>query len=389
MLRRARGFLVFLFSLSFLLFASQDASSAPLPKSTQEILKKLKLDPAMLDNIESEVQVPESWITKAREEGKLRIFEVATSKQMKAFLAPFKERYPFIDVKHPDSSRRVRTIKTLFAYKTGRILADIVVSVSSQLAAYKEADALEDLRSIPNMRYLAEGTKDPKGFWVGFETNYYCMAYNTKLVKKQELPKEWEDLINNPIWRDGNLALVNRPNLWAVQLWKTKGEKWTKNFLTQLLTEVKPQFRKEGLSAGLELTAAGEFHAVIPAVHPFTYQRSLAGAPVSFSCPEPVPSAVNDLIILKGAPNTYAAKVYINWLLSREGQLARYFARSASPVRKDLSRPEFIPFADQILGKEVSFRDPGLETKVLPALTEFWNNLWLRGGGALRRGRRR
>ena len=100
---------------------------------------------------------------------------------------------------------------------------------------------------------------------------------------------------------------------------------------------------------------------------------------MSFACPEPVPDSVNDTVILKGAPNINAAKLFVNWLLSKEGQIAQYAASYSSPSHKDLRRREFLPFADQILGKEISFRDAATEREAGPVLAEFWKDLWLRG----------
>ena len=363
--------------LAFLLVADQVAFPAPLPKSTQEMVKKLKLDPNILADIDRELQVPADWIEKAKKEGKLRVLSPS---QTKLLYTPFKERYPFIAVEYSGASREDRSVKTLVAHKSGRVLTDVLTGVGGTFYMFKQANALEDLRPIPAVKNSSEGAKDPHGLWVGADTRYWCMAYNTKLVKKEELPKRWEDLLANPLWRGGNLALGNRPNLWALQLWKAKGESWTKDFLAKLFTELKPQLRKEGNSARVQLLAAGEFHAVIPAAEFNTYQMVLNGAPVGFSCPEPVPVSVEETVILKGSPNIHAARLFINWLLSKEGQIAQFASSYTPPVHKDLMRPEFIPFAEQILGKEVSYRDPGLELEVLPKLTEFWNSLWLRGG---------
>ena len=383
MLRRARGFLVFLFSLSFLLFASQDASSAPLPKSTQEILKKLKLDPSILSDIDKELDVPQDWIEKAKKEGKLRILTNAQPSEAKVWLGPFKERYPFISIRNTYASRRDK-IKVLVSYKAGRIITDFMYGVGGSFFQWKEAGGLEDLRSIPTVQKLRKEAKDPGGLWVGATTHYWCMSYNTRLVKKEDLPKKWEDLLKNPIWRGRNLALGNRPNLWALHLWKAKGENWIKGFLTRIFTELKPQLRKEGMSALGELVAAGEFHAAIPASEDRTKQLELRGAPIGYNCPEPVPVSVSENIILKGAPNVNAAKIFVNWYLSKEGQIAQWLARTVPPVRADLMLPKFNPYPDQILGKKMSFREPRLLTEVLPRLLKFWNDLWLKGGGKTR-----
>lgn len=363
-----------------LILPPQQLCAATLPKSIHEILKKLKLDLAILSEVDKELQVPGDWIEKAKKEGKLRVRSTPiTPAEIKTLYTPFNERYPFITVENTGSDQEDRTVKTLVARRAGRIVTDAVTSVGGYISAYREAKALEDLRDIPTWKDIPEGAKDPDGLWVGTATHHWCLSYNTKLVKKEELPKRWEDLLTNPRWRGGNLALGNRPQLWALNLWKAKGEKWTKDFINKLLTEVKPQIRKEGMGALVELAAAGEFHAVFPSNARRVYQRALEGAPVGYNCPEPAPAAVEDLIVLKGSPNTYSAKLFVNWLLSREGQIAQYAAKYYTPVHKDLGLKELTPFAEEILGRDVSYRDPGLEIELTPKLIDFWNGLVLRG----------
>ncbi len=46
--------------------------SAPLPKATQELLKKINLNPSLLADIDKELQVPKEWIGQAKKNGKLR-----------------------------------------------------------------------------------------------------------------------------------------------------------------------------------------------------------------------------------------------------------------------------------------------------------------------------
>ena len=186
--------------------------------------------------------------------------------------------------------------------------------------------------------------------------------------------------MDNPRWRGGHLALGNRPNLWLLHLWNAKGENWAKDFSQKLFNELKPQLRKEDMSAMLGLLAAGEFHAVIPALEASTHKEVLNGAPLGFTCPEPLPVGVAEMGILRGSPNLSAARIFVNWFLSKEGQIAQYASTYTPPAHKDLRRKEFLPFSEQILGKELAFREPGLETELLPKVMEFWNGLWNRGG---------
>ena len=377
------------FALSaFVLIGAAPAfsASAPLPKSMQEMLKKLKLEPAILGDIDKELQVPKAWMDGAQKERKLRVFSTFDPPQAEVLFGPFKERYPFIAIEYSRASHEDRAIRTLVAYKNKKIVTDILTGLGGSFFMYHEIGALDDLRSIPNLKNNPPGTVDPDGLWVGMHMRYWCMAYNTRQIRKEDVPKKWEDFLTNPKWRNGNLALGNRPQLWSLQLWKAKGEKWTKDFLTKLFTDVKPQLRREGMNAMLELLAAGEFYGSVPSAEYRTYQKTLDGAPVSYTCPEPVPVAVSEMGILRGAPNINSARLFVNWFLSKEGQIAQYVSDYAPPVHKDLQRKEFLPFAEQILGKQHSFRDPAIEIEIQPKLLEFWDELWLKGGGR-RRGR--
>lgn len=360
------------------------AFAAPLPKSTEEMLKKLKLDASVLSNIDKELEVPKAWLDGARKEGKLRIYHTVDPPQAEVMFRPFKERFPFISIEYSRASHEDRAIRTLVAFKNKRIVTDILTGLGGSFFLYKEAGALEDLRAIPNLKNNPEGTRDHDGLWVGMHLRYWCMAYNTRALKRDDLPKKWDDLLTNPKFRGGNLALGNRPQLWALSLWKANGEKWAKEFLTKLFTEVRPQLRREGMNANLELLAAGEFNLTIPAAEYRTYQKTLDGAPISYHCPEPVPATVSEMGILKGAPNINAARVFVNWFLSMEGQIAQYVSDYAPPVHKNLQRKELVPFADQIVGKKDAFRDPVIELEIQPKLLAVWDDLWLHSGGKAR-----
>jgi iron(III) transport system substrate-binding protein len=348
------------------------------------MLKKLKLDPSTLANIDKELEVPKTWLDGARKEGKLRVFSTFDPGQFTALARPFKERYPFIETEYSRASHEDRAVRTLVAYKNKRIVTDIITGLGGSYFMYKEVGALDDMRVIPNLKNNPPETVDPEGLWVGMHMRYWCMAYNTRQLKKEDMPKRWDDLLTSSKFRSGNLAIGNRPQLWALSLWKGNGEKWTKEFLTKLFNEVKPQLRREGMNAMLELLAAGEYHATIPSAEYRTYKKNLDGAPVSYHCPEPVPIAVSEMGILKGAPNINSARLFINWFLSKEGQIAQYVGDYAPPVHKELRRREFVPFADEILPKKGAFRDPQIEVDIQPKLLAFWDELWMRGGGKRR-----
>src|SRR5438128_1832079 len=170
------------------------ALAAPLPKATEEMAKKLKLDPKSLVNIDKELQVPQAWLDGAKKEGKLRVFSTLDPGQAEVLFRPFKERYPFIAIEYSRASHEDRAIRTIVAYKNKRVLTDIVTGLGGSFFMYKEINALEDMRNIPNWKNNPVDTVDPEGLWVGMHMRYWCMAYNTRFLKKEDMPKKWDDV---------------------------------------------------------------------------------------------------------------------------------------------------------------------------------------------------
>ncbi len=360
---------------------SGPALAAELPKATQNILKKLKLDPGILKGLDQELKIPKSWIAKAKKEGRVKYIGTIGLEEWSSFAAPFKARYPFINFGYIRSNRFGRVSKPLIAYREGRVITDIIAAIGSQIKEYKRVGALTDLRDIPNFTQVVESMRAKDGLWVGERLKYWCMAYNTKLVKKSDLPKTWDDLVTNPAWHNKNLGLANRPNNWLLALWNHKGETWGRKFMKGLFEVAKPQLRKEGIRAMVSLNVAGEFHASIPATSYRVASYADKGGPVSWHCPDPATATISELVILNNSPAPYSAKIFVNWFLSKEGQITQYYASEASPVHKDLQDKGLLRFADQLKGKTVALRHPRLLETVYPTVLKAWNRHWQRGGG--------
>lgn len=357
------------------------ANAAEPPKSTQSILTELKLAPSILDGIERELAVPQAWIDGARKEGIVRLGSTFDAAHFRKLIRPFQERYPFIKVDYARSSYQQRVTNVIIAFKEGRHTTDVVSSFGGGIALFREAKALEDLRDLPGYRNLDAHSRSPEGFWVGYRRQYFCATYNTKLVKPADLPKKWTDVLSNPAWRNGNLAVNNLPQVWLLPLWGKLGEGYVRDFVSKLFEEVKPQTRKEGASALVSLTTAGEFHMAFPTSDARAYQMARKGAPVSFHCPEPVPTIVAGMGIVRGNPHLNAARVLVNWFISKEGQVAFHSATFSPLAHKDLQRRELLAWPDEVIGREVAVRTPDLIVNEYPKLIPIWNAAWKKSSG--------
>lgn len=354
-------------------------AAAELPDATRAALKELKLDETALAGLDKELEMPAAWIEGVKAEGPVGILATWDSAQFDQLAAPFRARYPFVKIDYARAGRYDRTIKTLIAFKDGRYIADVLLSAGRTLADLKELDGVMDLREIPNFALAAPGMADPDGYWVGSRVAYRCMGYNTQKVKPEELPATWEALLDDPRWRGGRLGLSNSPDSWILGLWGIHGEKWAKDYITKLFKVVKPQLRKEGQNASLGLVMVGEFDAVIPASGNRAKQYLDRGAPAGFHCPTPVPASVSQMIVLKGSPHPNGAKIFVNWLLSKEGQLMQYAASGQNPVHKDMQEARFLEFPEQVVGRPISFRDSDALEDEQEKLHQFWTAMWSSG----------
>lgn len=355
----------------------QGAVAAELPKATQKALAALKLDASVLDGLDDELKLPQAWLDGAAKEKEVIIFGTWNDREFGAMAAPFKERYPFVTLRYNRTGTAGRGVKVLVALNEGRVLADVLTSITDATFQFIEMKALADLRELPSFGNVSSDYASSDGTWASFKLSIRCLAYNTEKVKAADLPKTWDDLLTAPIWRKGNLALSDHPTAWMLNLWGGKGEQWGEDFMRRLFQEVQPQRRKEGMTQMTALTVAGEFYANLPAPEWVAQRYKTKGAPIGYHCPDPVPITLSQIVMLEKSPRKNAARLFINWMLSREGQLLQYTETFAVPVHKSLQSPSFVPFADTIIGKPSIVRDDALLASDLQKnMQAAWSGYW-------------
>jgi iron(III) transport system substrate-binding protein len=356
------------------LLAPLAGGAAPLPDSTRAMLKTLKLDETILAGLDQELAVPRDWVEAARHEGTVRLTGSWQPRRFNEMVKPFNDRYPFIKIAYTAGSYNVRAVRPLIAFQEGRYIADMVTGVGSAVSRYEAADALDDISDMPAAAAVPQDMKGKDGRWIGIRLRYWCVAYNTEHVKTADLPKQWDDLVANPRWGHGAIGLTNIPDTWLLPLWGKLGRDWGEHF-TDRLFGLDPQIRKEGANALIGLVSAGELDLSIPAGDHEMEEYRRKGAPVAWHCPQPIPTATSEMGILKGGPNNHAARIFANWILSKEGQIAQFVTDHSPPVHRDLQLPVFLLFPDQVIGKPTAFRSPDLNAHY-EAFTQFWDARW-------------
>jgi len=363
-------------------------AASPLVTKT---LQKAGIDPAPLKGSESDFAGLDAIVEAAKKEDTLKFRLTFSPKHAKAMLEAFNERYPFVKVEYTRGVGAGRAVKPLAAFKTGRYIADIVGAFGSSMKEYTDANAMENIGGLPGFNNIPATMRSKDGTWAAYQTANWCMAYNTKRVKKSELPATWKDLVKpgSPL-ANGRVGVGNRVHLWLINLWGAYGaDEVTNNYLPAFFGTLKPQLRKEGINGLMKLASIGEFDVSMPsALYRIKIQVD-KGAPLAAHCPDPVPRYFTNTTIFRNSPRVNSAKLLVNWLLSMEGQLMQLAIVGAAPVHKDLIDPKYFPYGEALRGKKVALRDIHLLVDELPKAKKVWNKAWREAGGPGRKGGRR
>ncbi len=126
------------------------AGAAELPSNTKKMLKELKMDASVLSGLDKELAVPKAWVDGAKKEGSVTVWTTYRRKPWKKMGDIFSERYPYIKLKHDRVSNTARrVIKPLTAFKTGRVLTDVITGLSGSVHMFERAGAFVDLWDLP------------------------------------------------------------------------------------------------------------------------------------------------------------------------------------------------------------------------------------------------
>jgi iron(III) transport system substrate-binding protein len=163
--------------------------------------------------------------------------------------------------------------------------------------------------------------RDPEGYWNTSNLYFMTPGINTRLASKDEAPRTYEDLLN-PRWK-GQMAWSTSPGAGGpVQVGNvllTMGQDRGMAYLEQLS---KQGIRNLGVSgrAVLDQAIAGEFPLALSIFNHHAVISAQQGAAVDWVAMEPVPALLNTIGLAKYAPHPYTAMLFLDFVLSEDGQ---------------------------------------------------------------------
>jgi iron(III) transport system substrate-binding protein len=308
----------------------------------------------------------EATVEAAKKEGEVTIYGPHNPVYQQVW-AIFQKSYPeikfnFVPGKGSDHAQRIVAER-----RAGKFLADLLMGGSSTFGSFA-AGTLEPLRPLLILPEVTDFSAwfDGKFHFADPQNNAALIisgeigtrrgSYNTKLVDAKEI-QSWWDLLQ-PKWKgrlgtfDPRVAGGGGETFMFFYYTPSLGQK----FITRILTETEILLTRD-LQQGTDWLAQGKILFYIGSGQPVMKAKK-QGLPVDLM---PHPLKEGDIMgggsccmaVMNKAPHSYATKLFVNWVLSKEGQSAWQKYTEVNSLRVDISKSD-LP-ADDIPQKGVSY----------------------------------
>jgi iron(III) transport system substrate-binding protein len=251
----------------------------------------------------------------AKKEGEVMLYTSLVPEDLTALAAAFEKKYG-VKLKTWRANSEKVLQRAVTEARAGRNDADLVETNGPQLESLYREKGLQPLRS-PHLKDLMPQARTAHGHWVGTRINMFVQSYNTNLVKKDELPKSYADLAH-PRWK-GRLGIEAEDEDWFAMIVKELGEEAGLRTFRDIARVNGFSVRKgHTLLAGL--VASGEIPFALTTYSHGAEKMKQKGAPVEWFAISPAIGRANGIGVTRKPPHPHAAALFVDFLLSPEGQ---------------------------------------------------------------------
>jgi len=226
----------------------------------------------------------------------------------------FEQRYSFIKTETLRLSSFSLLSKIQTEARAGVFKAD-VIEIAGVLGHILKKDGLFAKYTSPESRFYPDSVKDPDGTWTSFFINTHVLVYNTKLVRKDELPRTYEE-ITDPKWK-GKITMPEDFDIFGMML-KVMGRPKGMDFMRRLAAQ--GVSLKNSYSLAIQAVASDEVPLGLNLYGTRTEEFKKKGAPVDWIPLEFTLASLEPLAVGANAPHPNSARLFVDFLLSKEAQ---------------------------------------------------------------------
>jgi iron(III) transport system substrate-binding protein len=303
-------------------------------------------------------------LDEARKQKQVAIYTSLNLKDSVPLCEAFEKKYGLKTSLWRASSEKVLQ-RAITEARAGRFSPDILETNGPEMEALYREKLLEEFYS-PHFRDLPAAAFPKHRHYVADRFNFFTIGYNTNLVKPEEVPNAYEDLVH-PRWA-GRVGLEGSDVDWFGAVVKSMGEEKGLAYFRKL-AESKPQIRT-GHTLMAELVASGEIPLAATIYNHNAERLVVKGAPIKWKAIRPTFGRPNAIGVAKHAPRPHAAMLFTDFMLSKEGQtILKERNRVPSSLAVDTHLNKF-PF--QMI-------DPVITLDEDDRWEKLWSELFLKG----------
>lgn len=236
-------------------------------------------------------------------------------------------------------------------------------------------EGLLDKYVSPTAAKVPAQFKDPEGYWTGIYVGLLGFGSNTKLLQEKGLqaPESWEDLLK-PEFKN-QIAVANPGSsgtsyTMLATMVQLMGEEKGLEYMAKLHPQV-AQYPKSGTAPG-QMAGRGEVLVGISFAHDIV-KYAKEGMPLKVTFPkEGTGYEIGAVALIKGGPDQEAARLFIDWALTKEAQELGQKYGSFQSLTNDEAKnpPEAFPLGS-VPTIKYNFEWAGTNRT---ALVEKWSN---------------
>lgn len=251
----------------------------------------------------------------AKKEGKLTFYTGGVLTQgVRPAVAAFEKKYPYIKVTIWNASADQTVPKVLEESKSKKNLVDAIEITKAGMSVFQKTGIIAPFYSPEFLQIEEEALTKADGggaYSVAFYSTGIGFGYNTKMVRKDQVPKTYQDLLD-PRWK-GKLAITGNFTgiTWADNIYQHFGEDLLKKIASQDMVVHMVSAR-----AIIDLVINGEYPASPTIFGPHVYEVKKKSAPIEWVPLEPVYCNLMNIAVARDAPNPHAALLFADSELS-------------------------------------------------------------------------
>ena len=248
----------------------------------------------------------------AKKEGALTVYTTIAEKDLPAVIKPFETKYGIkVTVWRAGTDKVLQ--RTLAEATAKRDEVDVVHFGSPEMEALSREKVLMAVKS-PTYKDLTPGSVPTHQQWAATLLSVWVQAYNTNLIKKEELPKTYADLLN-PKWK-GKLGLEAKNQDWFQTMVEIMGgdAKGMKFFNDLVATNgISP---RKGHTLLNNMVVSGEVPMALTVYNYMPEQAKKKGAPIDWFVLEPAVARSNAVGVALRAKHPNAALLFHEYMLT-------------------------------------------------------------------------